>query len=120
SLAGFGALALLLAAGGFAVAQANRAGVLAPVPPPAAGQGGLLQTGADWPAWGGGADAQRYSPLDQINRDNVARLERVWTYRTGDLPETRWGAETTPLKVGDTLYLCTARNILIALDARTG
>src|SRR3546814_9665779 len=47
-------------------------------------------------------------------------LERAWTYRTGDLPERRWGAETTPLKIGDTLYLCSARNVLIALDAVTG
>lgn len=121
SLGGLGALAVLLAAGGMIVAQANRAELGAAVPPPAAGLApGLLQTGADWPVWGGGSDAQRYSPLDQINRDNVGRLERAWTYRTGDLPEEKWGAETTPLKIGDTLYLCSARNILIALDARTG
>lgn len=121
SLAGLGGLALLLAVGGLAVAQANRAGVEAPVPAPGAGVApGLMQTGADWPVWGGGTDAQRYSPLDQINRDNVGRLERIWMYRTGDLPEQKWGAETTPLKVGNTVYLCSARNILIALDARTG
>ncbi|MFC3715328.1 membrane-bound PQQ-dependent dehydrogenase, glucose/quinate/shikimate family [Luteimonas soli] len=74
----------------------------------------------DWPAYGRGNAAQRYSPLTAINRDNVDGLERAWTYRTGDLPERRWGAETTPLKIGDTLYLCSARNILIALDAVTG
>src|SRR5690606_18837011 len=56
----------------------------------------------------------------QITLDNVGRLQRAWEFRTGDLPERRWGAETTPLKVGDSLYLCTARNQLIALDARTG
>lgn len=74
----------------------------------------------DWAAYGRSNAATRYSPLSRINRDNVAQLERAWTYRTGDLPEHRWGAETTPLKVGDTLYLCSARNILIALDARSG
>ena len=78
------------------------------------------QSGADWIAWGGTDAAQRYSTLSQINRDNVGTLERAWEYRTGDLPEERWGAETTPLKIGDTLYLCSARNNLIALDARTG
>ena len=36
------------------------------------------------------------------------------------MPNKRWGAETTPLKVGDRLYLCTARNRLIALDAASG
>src|SRR3546814_11250236 len=41
-------------------------------------------------------------------------------YHTGDLPKKRWGAETTPLKIGDSVYLCTPHNILISLDARTG
>ena len=74
----------------------------------------------DWPAYGRGNAAQRYTPLVAISRDNVDQLERAWTYRTGDLPEKRWGAETTPLKIDDTLYLCSARNILIALDPTTG
>jgi quinoprotein glucose dehydrogenase len=74
----------------------------------------------DWPAYGGNYQAQRFSALTQVDVDNVAQLTRVWEYRTGDLPPERWGAETTPLKIGDTVYLCSARNILIALDARTG
>ncbi|MFC4729010.1 membrane-bound PQQ-dependent dehydrogenase, glucose/quinate/shikimate family [Coralloluteibacterium thermophilus] len=74
----------------------------------------------DWAAYGRDNAATRYIRLDRIDRDNVGRLEKAWTYRTGDLPEHRWGAETTPLKIGDALYLCTARNILIALDAATG
>ncbi|HEX7029269.1 MAG TPA: membrane-bound PQQ-dependent dehydrogenase, glucose/quinate/shikimate family [Gammaproteobacteria bacterium] len=75
---------------------------------------------SDWPAYGRSNGARRYSPLSQINSGNVAKLERVWTYRTGDIPEKRWGAETTPLKVDDTLYLCSATNTLIALDAASG
>lgn len=74
----------------------------------------------DWPAYGGNYQAKRFSSLTQVNRDNVAQLERVWEYRTGDLPVHRWGAETTPLKIDDSVYLCSARNILIALNARTG
>jgi hypothetical protein len=62
-----------------------------------------MQVGADWPAYGGTYNAQRYSPLDQINRETVRRLERAFTFRTGDMPKKRWGAETTPLKIGDTL-----------------
>jgi quinoprotein glucose dehydrogenase len=76
--------------------------------------------GRDWPAYGGSNQATRYSPLRQIDRTNVAQLQRAWTYRTGDLPEERWGAETTPLKIGDSVYLCSARNIVISLDANTG
>lgn len=43
----------------------------------------MLETGTDWPAYGGTIHETRYSPLDQINRDNVASLERAWEYRTG-------------------------------------
>ena len=78
------------------------------------------QADGDWAAYGRGYDATRYSPLKQINRDNVATLARAWEFRTGDLPGQRWGAETTPLKIGDIVYLCTARNQLIALQATTG
>src|SRR5690606_27817663 len=78
------------------------------------------QADGDWLAYGRGYDALRYTPLAQIDRSNVHRLERAWVFHTGDLPDKSWGAETTPLKVGDTLYLCSARNILFALDARTG
>jgi quinoprotein glucose dehydrogenase len=101
----------------------------APLPPRSSGGTGmkdpsLLQPGADWPAYGGSYSARRYSPLGKINRQNVAQLEQVWTLHTGDLPSrsTRgtYGAETTPLKVGDTLYLCTPKNILIAVDPVSG
>ena len=78
------------------------------------------QDAKDWVAYGRGYDATRYSPLNQITKDNVGQLAKAWTFRTGDLPDQRWGAETTPLKVGDTVYLCSARNILIALDATSG
>lgn len=62
----------------------------------------------------------RYSHLTQINRDNVDQLQVAWTYRTGDVAEENWGAETTPIEVDGTLYLCSSFNDLIALDAATG
>ncbi|AKH42706.1 Glycerol dehydrogenase large subunit precursor [Croceibacterium atlanticum] len=78
----------------------------------------------DWIAYGGTYGAQRYSLLRQITPDNVGRLERVWVAHTRDLPEDKsdnsYGAETTPLKVGDRLYLCSAMNIMIALDPASG
>lgn len=84
-----------------------------------------MAAGADWTAYGGTHGAQRYSTLAQITPQNVGRLRRAWLFHTGDLPDTpearkQYGAETTPLKVGDTLYLCTPKNILIALDAASG
>jgi len=55
---------------------------------------------------------------------NVANLRVAWQYRTGDVKLPQDVGETTyqvtPLKVGDTLYLCTPHNWAIALDARTG
>jgi quinoprotein glucose dehydrogenase len=81
-------------------------------------------TGTDWPAYGGTGAARRYSPLTQINAENVGKLEQVWLSHTGDMPDAgglnKYGAETTPLKIGDALYLCSAKNIMISLDAATG
>lgn len=123
ALGGLAAIVVVGVAGGIAIAQANRHPVMAPVPGPGAGGAGdpaQPQVGADWPAYGGGTSAQRYSPLAAITKANVGQLERAWTFRTGDLPGERFGAETTPLKIGDTLYLCSGRNRLFALDAATG
>lgn len=96
------------------------------LPPPLAEAPGMDQavpTG-DWHAYGRSQQGQRYSPLAQITPHNVERLEPVWHYQTGDLrgpddpDETTY--EVTPLKVDDSLYLCTPHNFVIALDAETG
>lgn len=81
-----------------------------------------LETGVDWPAYGGTHAATRYSPLTQITRDNVGELEQIWEFRTGDLPEAGepFGNQNTPVKVGNRLYLCSALNKISALDAATG
>ena len=78
-----------------------------------------------WPYYGHDAGGMRYSPLTQINRDNVSRLKVAWTFHTGDVSEAtgqrkRSGFETTPLLVDGTLYLTTAFNRIIALDPETG
>lgn len=78
----------------------------------------------EWHQYGRTALGQRFSPLDQINTENVSTLQVAWQYQTGDvkLPddvgETTY--QVTPLKVGNTLYLCTPHNWAIALDATTG
>jgi len=78
----------------------------------------------EWHQYGRTPYGQRYSPLDQITAANVGQLTEVWRYRTGDvkLPadigETTY--QVTPLKVGDTLYVCTPHNWAIAIDAATG
>jgi quinoprotein glucose dehydrogenase len=78
----------------------------------------------DWRAYGRSQFGQRYSLLDEITPQNVKSLKVAWTFRTGDGQGPNDSAETTfevtPIKVGDTLYLCSQHQILFALDARTG
>jgi len=73
---------------------------------------------------GGTAGGVRFSPLKQIDRGNVARLEPAWTYRTGELAlglahsASRASFNTTPLVVRGLLYLSTPSSRVIALEAR--
>jgi quinoprotein glucose dehydrogenase len=78
-----------------------------------------------WAYYGHDAGGMRYSPLTQINRENVAKLKVAWTFHTGEISEGRGerkrsGFETTPLVVDGTLYLTTPFNRVIALDPETG
>ena len=76
----------------------------------------------EWPAYGRTEAGQRYSPLAQITPANVDQLELAWEYHAGDIHPDLPGTalESTPLIVEDTLYLCTPRSELIALDPVTG
>jgi quinoprotein glucose dehydrogenase len=82
----------------------------------------LLETGADWPAYGGTYHATRYSPLAEITPANVGDLQQVWEFRTGDLPEGDEGysPENTPLKIGNTIFVCSAMGMVIGVDAASG
>lgn len=79
---------------------------------------------SDWLAYGGTNLGQRYSPLDHITPANVASLQRIWQFRTSDMrgkdDTRRTNFEVTPLKIGNTLYVCTPQHFVIALDAETG
>lgn len=74
----------------------------------------------EWAHYGNVQGGTRFSPLTQINQENVAKLEPAWTYRTGVLTNTGLGFEVTPLMVNDTVYLCTSTNLVDALDPETG
>ena len=84
-----------------------------------------MQDPNSWATFNGDLMAQKYSPADQITPDNVANLEKVWEYHTGDvsdgsgdIPTTVWSA--TPLFVNDTLYIGTPFYRIIALQPDTG
>ena len=79
----------------------------------------------DWPVYGHDPGSTRFSPLAQVNRDNVSKLTVAWTFHTGDISDGRGdrrrsGFETTPIVVDSTLYLTTGFNRIIALDPATG
>jgi quinoprotein glucose dehydrogenase len=78
-----------------------------------------------WPFYGGDQAGSKYSPLDDIHRGNVDRLEVAWQWapaeQTFEEFGTRPGAfQTTPLMIDDVLYLSTPYNRVVALDARSG
>ena len=63
----------------------------------------LSQDANNWAMWGRTYDGQRYSPLDQINKENVGNLQVAWTFSTGVLR----GHEGGPLVIGDTMWVHT-------------
>jgi len=71
--------------------------------------------GDDWPNFFGNTQAWSYSPLDQVDRGNVARLAPVWAFSTGEK-----GLSATPLVVDGVMYLAAPRDHLFALDAASG
>jgi quinoprotein glucose dehydrogenase len=79
---------------------------------------------AQWLHYGNDLGASRFSPADQITTANASRLEVAWVMRMGALRHLKQGnhpaLETTPLKVGSTLYVCTPESTVIAVDAVTG
>src|ERR1043165_5213000 len=76
----------------------------------------------EWPAYHHDLASTRYSPLDQINRDNVSRLSIAWTWK-GDSTErpAEYKNENTPLMIGGVLYFTSGqRRTVVAVDAATG
>ncbi len=73
---------------------------------------------ADWPAYARDQQGTRYSPLKQINHDNVKELQVAWQFQTGDMKKPSDPGEitdeVTPIKIRDTLYLCSPHQILFA------
>jgi alcohol dehydrogenase (cytochrome c) len=71
---------------------------------------------ASWLMWRRTLDSWGYSPLDQVNRSNVARLRMVWTRGMG--PGNI--QEATPLVYNGVMYVPNPSDYIAAMDARTG
>ena len=83
----------------------------------------------DWPTTSGDPGAMRYSPLEDINRDNVNTLKVAWTWKTGERAIPASGEQravrpgmfqVSPVVTGDTMFLSTPYAAVAALDAQTG
>ncbi len=70
----------------------------------------------DWPLHGNDYANQRHSELQQVNRNNVAQLELAWRYHTGK----KGPFQASPLVLDSTMYLSTAANDVVALNAGDG
>ena len=107
------------------IAQAQRSpngfGNTAPAAPPPPMTGAIAQD-TEWRNFANGLDANRYSPLDQINASNFNNLMVAWRFdaaRFGPRIESNW--ESTPLLIKGRLYVAAgARRDVICLDAVTG
>ena len=86
------------------------------LPFPTAAVGMSTAGSGDWLHYGRTTAGTRYAPFDEINAGNVSDLDVAWTYRTG----VGGAFKATPLQIGDTLYVCLARNIISALNVDTG
>ncbi|OHB31545.1 MAG: glucose dehydrogenase [Phenylobacterium sp. RIFCSPHIGHO2_01_FULL_69_31] len=92
----------------------------ATIPAQVTGAAPPAEATSDWRYYGRDPGGSRYAPVDQINRENVDDLKVAWTFRTGERRHRGSQDQNTPVQVGDTLYVCTPTNVVIALDADTG
>jgi len=86
----------------------------------------LAAEDTEWRAYGRDPGGNRFSPLKQIDRGNVAQLKRAWTFSIGEPSRPHEGGgieaafECTPIVVDGTMYLSTPAHRVIALDPETG
>lgn len=81
----------------------------------------------EWRFYGGDQGSGKYSPLDQINRENVQKLKVAWSWDSPDLKVLEQksrlytlGYEATPLMIGGVLFISTSLSQVAAIDAATG
>jgi alcohol dehydrogenase (cytochrome c) len=71
----------------------------------------------NWPQYHRTSNAWRYSPLDQINKTNIAKLKVAWIHQGGDITH---GIQETPIAIDGMVYSITANNRVAAIDGETG
>jgi glucose dehydrogenase len=86
----------------------------------------------DWPMFGHDDGSTRFSPLDQINTQNVQQLQPAWTYRLNRERAAsstagavghgggRRGSEAVPIVANGLMYMATPYRTVVALNPETG
>ena len=84
--------------------------------PTTVNQAKIVDPGSEWLSYGRTYREQRFSPLNEINRDNVDELDLAWSFKF----DTARGMEATPIVHNGVIYMSTGWSHVHALDARTG
>ncbi len=79
-------------------------------------QQALISPGKEWLNYGRTYKEQRYSPLTEINKNNVNELDLAWSFKF----DTARGMEATPIMHNGVLYVSTGWSHVHAINARTG
>ncbi|WP_028666555.1 outer membrane protein assembly factor BamB family protein [Runella zeae] len=76
----------------------------------------------DWPEYNGDGARSHYSPLTQINKDNVGKLKIAWSYASGgaDTLQNRTQMQCNPIIIDGVLYGVSANTQAFAVEAATG
>src|SRR6186997_3082979 len=95
-------------------------GVLLCASLPLAAQNGAKN--GEWRSYAAEPGSTKYSPLDQINRDNVKNLRIAWRFKTDNLgARPDYNMQSPPIVIGETMYVqAGTRRAVVALNATTG
>ena len=76
----------------------------------------------EWRSYAGEPGSTKYSPLDQINKENAKNLRIAWRFKTDNLGmRPDYNMQSTPLMVGGVLYAQVGmRRAVVAMDPETG
>jgi len=80
-----------------------------------------LDKNRSWMVYKADAESTSYSPLDQINKENVGQLKLIWKFVPNDSRNNRISSsECNPIVIDGILYMTSARHRVYALNASTG
>lgn len=79
-------------------------------------------TYSNWGVYKADLESSSYSPLDQINKENVSKLALAWVFEPNDSISggSPQNSESNPIIIDDVLYTTSARGRLFAVDAVNG